>query len=96
MLAPHVVLPSLTSSFRPWLADSPSDVCPSPFMVEGPSFFCSPHTWLRPVAVCVICALDYAGWAAHVIHLCLGTRTQRFFLRLWPSRDATTRRPARA
>ena len=32
--------------------------------------------------MCVICALGHAGWAAQVIHLCLGTRTQRvlFFL----------------
>ena len=29
--------------------------------------------------MCVICALGHAGWAARVIHLCLGTITQRFF-----------------
>ena len=27
--------------------------------------------------MCVICALGHAGWAAHVFHLCLCTRTQR-------------------
>ena len=96
-LAPLVVLPSLMSSCRPGMADCPSDVCPSPLMAEGPSFCCSPHTWLGRAAVCVICALGHAGWAAHVIHPCLSTRTQPlFFLRLWPSRDATTRTPARA
>ena len=40
-------------------------------------FAAPPHRWLGRVAVCVIRALDHAGWAAHVIHLCLGTRTQR-------------------
>ena len=80
MLAPHVVLPSLASSFRPPQAYSLSDVCPSPFMAQGPSLFCSPHTWLGPVAVCLICARGYAGWAVHVIHLCLGTLTQRVFV----------------
>ena len=61
-----------------------------------------PHTLLGRVAVCVIRALGHAGWGAHVIHLCLGTRTQRalfvflFLLLLWPSRDATTITPARA
>ena len=84
MLAPHAVLPSLTSSCIPPMADCPSDVCPSPLMAEGPSFCCSPHTWLRRAAVCVICALGHAGWAAHVIHLCLGTRTQRvLFFFFW-------------
>ena len=42
MLAPHVVLPSLTSSFRPHMAECPSDVCPSPLMAEGLCFCCSP------------------------------------------------------
>ena len=64
----------------PSLADGPSDVCPSPFRAEGPSFFCPPQTWLGRVAVCVICALGYAGWAAQVIHLCLCMRTQLFFV----------------
>ena len=105
MLAPPAVLPSLTSSCLPPMAHCPSDVCPSPLMVEGPSFCCSPHTWLRRAAVCVICAVGHAGWAAHEFHLCLCTRTQRvlfvFFVfffgwRLWPSRDATTLTPARA
>ena len=35
------------------------------------------HTSLGRVAVSVIRALGHAGWATHVIHLCLGTRTQR-------------------
>ena len=98
MLGTHVVLPSLTSSFRPRMAECPSHVFPSPLMAEGPSFCCSPHTWPGRVAVYVICALGLAGWAAHVIHLCLGTRTHRVFfvLRLRPSRDATTRTPARS
>ena len=77
MLAPPAVLPSLTSSCIPPMAHCPSDVCPSPLMVEGPSFCCSPHTWLGRAAVCVICALGHAGWAAHVFHLRLCTRTQR-------------------
>ena len=77
MLAPHVVFASLTSSFRPPMAECPSDVCPSPLMAEGLSFCCIPHTRLGRVAACAICALGHAGWAAHVIHLCLGTRTQR-------------------
>ena len=38
-----------------------------------------PHTRLGRAAVCLISALGHAGWAAHVIHLCLGTRTQRVF-----------------
>ena len=83
MLAPPAVLPSLTSSCIPPMAHCPSDVCPSPLMAEGLSFCCSPHTRLGRAAVCVICALGHAGWAAHVFHLCLGTRTQRvlfFFL----------------
>ena len=79
MLAPLAVLPSLTLSCIPPMADCPSDVCPSPFMVEGPSFGCSPHTWLGRAAVCVICSLGHTGWAAHVFHLCLCTRTQRVF-----------------
>ena len=77
LLAPHAVLPSLTSSCIPPDADCPSDVSPLPLMAEGPSFCCSPHTWVRRAAVCVICTLGHAGWAAHVIHLCLGTGTQR-------------------
>ena len=77
MLAPPAVLPSLTSSGIPPVAHCPSDVCPSPLMVEGPSFWCSPHTWLGRAAVCVICALGHAGWAAHVFYLRLCTRTQR-------------------
>ena len=79
MLAPPAVLPSLTSSCIPPIAHCPSDVCPSPLMVEGPSLCCSPHTWLGRAAVCVIRALGNAGWAAHVFHLCLCTRTQRVF-----------------
>ena len=74
----------------PSMAEGPSDVCPSHFLAQGPSLFCPRHTWLGRIAVCVICALGYAGWAALVIYLRLGTRTQRFYLRLWPSRDATT------
>ena len=77
MLAPPAVLPSLTSSCIPPMAHCSSDVCPSPLMVEGPSSCCSPHTWLGRAAVCVICALGHAGWAAHVFHLRLCTRTQR-------------------
>ena len=101
MLAPPALLPSWTSSCIPPMAHCPSDVCPSPLIVEGPSFCCSPNTWLGRAAVCVICALGHAGWAANVFHLRLCTRTQRvlcFFFgwRLWPSRDATTRTPARA
>ena len=98
MLAPQMVLPSLTSSCRPLMADCPSDVCCWPLLAEGLSFCCSPHIWLGRAAVCVICALGHAGLAAYVIHLCWGTRTQHVFfvLRLWPSRDATTRTPARA
>ena len=75
--APHAVQPSLILSFRPrhpWYG--PSEVCPSPFSDEGPSFICPRHTWLRRVAMCVICALGYAGWAAHVFDLCVCTRTQ--------------------
>ena len=75
--APPAVLPSLTSSCIPPMAHCPSGVCPSPLMAEGPSFCCSPHTWLGLAAVCVICTLGHAGWAAHVFHLCLGTGTQR-------------------
>ena len=99
LLGPHVVSRSLTSSCRPRMTDCPSNACPSPFMAESPSFCCSPYTLLGRVAVCVICALGHAGWAAHVIHLCLGTSTRRvvfFVLRPWPSRDATTRTPASA
>ena len=82
MRAPHAVQPSLMSSFgprQPWYG--PSEVCPSPFPAEGPSFICPRHTWLGRVAMCVICALGYARWAAHVTDLCLCTRTQPFFLR---------------
>ena len=99
ILAPPAVLPSLTTSGIPPMAHCPSVVCPSTLLAEGPSFCCSPHTWLGHAAVCVICALGHAGCAAHVFHLCLCTRTQRVFFfgwRLWPSRDATTRMPARA
>ena len=83
MLAPLAVLPSLTLFCIPPIADGPSDVCPSPLMAEGPSFCCSPHTWLGRAVVCVICALGHAGWAAHVIHMCLGTRTQRVLFFFW-------------
>ena len=79
MRARHAVQLSLISSFRPrhpWYG--PSAVCPSPFLAEGPSFTCPRHTCLGRVAMCVICALGYAGWAAHVIHLYLCTRTQHF------------------
>ena len=76
-LPPQVVLLSLTSSYRPQMADCPSDVGPPHFLAKGPSFCCSPHTWLGRVAVCMICALGLAGSAAHVIHQCLDTRTQR-------------------
>ena len=79
MLAPPAVLRSLTSSCIPPMAHCPSDICSSPVMAEGPSFCCSPHTWLGRAAVCVICALGHAGWAAHEFHLCLGTRTLRVF-----------------
>ena len=61
MLAPHAVLPSLTPSCIPPMADCPSDVCPSPLMAEGSSFCCCPHTWLGRAAVCVICAHDAGG-----------------------------------
>ena len=77
MLAPPAVLPSLTSSCLPPMAHCPSDVCPSPLMAKGPSFCCSPSTLLGRAAVCVICALGHARWAAQVIHLCLSIRTQR-------------------
>ena len=80
MRAPHAVQPSLMSSIKPrgpWFG--PSEVSPSPFLAEGPSFIYPRHTWPGLVAMCVICALGYAGWAAHVIHLCLCTRTQRVF-----------------
>ena len=42
MLAPHVVSPSLTLSFRPHMAECSSDVRSSPLMAEGLSFCCSP------------------------------------------------------
>ena len=74
MLAPPAVLPSLTSSCIPPMAHCASDVYPSPLMAEAPSFCCSPHTWLGRIAVCVICALGHARWAAHVFHLCLGQK----------------------
>ena len=83
MLAPPAVLPSLTSSCIPPMAHCPSDVRPSPPLAEGPSFSCSPHTWLGRAAECVICALGHAGWAAPVFHLCLCTRTQRVFFFWW-------------
>ena len=86
MREPPAVELSLMSSFRrrnPWFG--PSDLCPSPFSAEGPSFICPRHTWLGCVAMCVICALGYAGWATHAIHLCLCTRTQRFSLGSGPA-----------
>ena len=79
MLTPPAVLPSLTSSCIPPMAHCPSGVCPSPLMAKGSSFCWSPHTWLARAALCVICALGHAGWAAHVFRPCLGTRTQRVF-----------------
>ena len=83
-LAPPAFLPSLTSSCIPSMPRCPSDVCPSPLMLEGPSFCCSLHPWLGRAAVCVICALGHAGWAAHVFHPCLCTRTQRvLFFFFW-------------
>ena len=83
MLARPAVLPFLTSSCIPLMAHCPSDVCPSPLMAEGPSFCCSPHTWLGRAAVCVICAHGHAGWATHVFHLCLGTRTLHVLFFFW-------------
>ena len=68
MLAPHVISPSLTSFLGPHMAVCPSDVCPSPLM---------PRVFLSAVRPHMIGASGQAGWAAHVIHLCLGTRTQR-------------------
>ena len=53
MLAPHVVLPYLTSSLRPHMAGFLSDVCPSPLMAEGLSFCCSPPYLAR--ACCCLC-----------------------------------------
>ena len=56
MRAPHAIQPSLMSLFRPrhpWYG--PSDVCPSPFLAECPSFISPRHTWLGLVAMCVIC-----------------------------------------
>ena len=79
MLALPAVLPSLTSSCIPPMAHCYFDVCPSPLMVEGLSFCCSPNTRLGRAAVCVICALGHAGWAAHVFDLRLCTRTQCVF-----------------
>ena len=55
MRALHAVQPSSTTSFRGRHAwHRPSDVCPSPLLAEGPSFICPRHTWLGPVAMCVI------------------------------------------
>ena len=78
MLQPHVVLPPLRPSCRPRMAVCLPDVGPSPLMGEGPFFCYSPHTSLGRAAVCVICALNHAGWTAHLFQLCLGTA--RFFL----------------
>ena len=55
MLAAPAVLPSLTSSCIPPMAHCPSDVCPSPLMVEGPSFCCSPPYPAR--VCCCVCGL---------------------------------------
>ena len=52
MRAPQAVQPSLMSSFRPrhpWYG--PSDVCPSPFLAEGPSFICPRDRWFGRVAI---------------------------------------------
>ena len=62
------------------LAEGLSVVCPSPFVAEGTSFFCRHNTWFGRNAVGLIGALGYAGWAALVIHLCLGRRTGRYFV----------------
>ena len=98
MRATHVVLPSLTSLLQssPSPAGGPFNVCPSPFLAEGPSFFCPPHTWFGGVALCVICTLGYAGWAAQLITCVCAREHSGYFLRLWHSRDATTGTPARA
>ena len=64
----------------PFPPDGPFDVCPSPFLAEGPSLFGPPHTWLWRVALCVICALGYAGWAAQLITcVCAGKHSRFFF-----------------
>ena len=81
MRAPHVVLPSLSWLVRPR----------HPWQMAL-LMFVPRHSWMRvlqssvpPIpgsgvfAVCVICASGHAGWAAHAFHLCLCTRTQRFF-----------------
>ena len=59
--------------------EGPSDVGCSPFVAEGPSFFCPRHTWLGRIAVCLICALCYGGWAALVFYLILARDHSVFF-----------------
>ena len=52
MRAPHAVQPSLMSSFRArHPLYGPSELCPSPFSAEGPSFTCLRHTWLGRAAM---------------------------------------------
>ena len=53
MLAAHAVSPSLMLSFRPHMAECPSDGCPSPPMAEGLCFCCSPPYLAR--ACCCVC-----------------------------------------
>ena len=55
LLAPHVVLPSLTASFRPQMAECPSDDCPSPLMAEGQFFLLFPPC--LALACCCVCDL---------------------------------------
>ena len=101
MVAPHVVSPSLTLSFRPHMAECTTDVCPSPLLAEGLSFCCSPRN-LAPACCCVCnpcpgsctvgspCDPPVFGHKNTARFVCL------FFVWLWPGRDTTTRTPARA
>ena len=100
MLGPHVVLLSLTLSCRPRMAGCPSDVCPSPLKAQ--SFFLLFPPYLAQ-ACCCVC--DLRPGSCLVGSPCdppvYGHKNTAccfflFVLRLWPSRDATTRTPARA